>query len=137
MQVAALAGEDDFEGWRRDARTLAIAGVPPGQVTWQVGAAASGLFADMPVVPTDHAAFSVPRAFLALAESAILHRDRERFALLYTLLLRARRQPGLIEDRADPLVRRLIDMAGSVRRDMHKMRAFLRFRETSDAEGPR
>lgn len=137
MQVAALAGEDDFEGWRRDARTLAIAGVPPGQVTWQVGAAASDLFADMPVVPTDHAAFSVPRAFLALAESAILHRDRERFALLYTLLLRARRQPGLIEDRADPLVRRLIDMAGSVRRDMHKMRAFLRFRETSDAEGPR
>ena len=137
MQVAALASEDDFEGWRRDARTLVIAGVPPGQVTWQVGAAAIDLFADKPVALTDHAAFSVPRAFLDLAESAILHRDPERFALLYTLLLRARRHPGLIEDQADPLVRRLTRMSGSVRRDMHKMRAFLRFRETSDAEGPR
>ncbi|MBY8826010.1 UdgX family uracil-DNA binding protein [Sphingomonas colocasiae] len=137
MQVAALADEDDFEGWRRDARTLAVAGVPPGQVTWQVGAGAADLFADRPVPPTDQAAFSVPRAFLDLAESAILHRDPERFALLYTLLSRLMNQSGLIEDRADALVRRLTRMAGSVRRDMHKMRAFLRFRETSDTQGPR
>jgi uracil-DNA glycosylase family protein len=57
--------------------------------------------------------------------------------LLYALLTRLRTQPGLIEDRADPLIRRLDHLAGQVRRDIHKMRAFLRFREVSDADGPR
>lgn len=137
MHVAALADEDDFEGWRRDARTLAIAGVLPEAVTWQVGAEPADLFADTPVTPMARAAFSVPRAFLELAEAAILHRDPERFALLYALLLRLRDRPGSIEDRADPLVRRLAGMAGAVRRDIHKMRAFLRFREAMDDGGRR
>jgi len=137
MRVAALAGEDDFEGWRRDARTLALAGVPADAVVWQVGDVPADLFAELPVVPTGNAAFSVPRPFLDLAETAILHRDPQRFALLYTLLLRLRTQAGLIEGRADPLVRRLEEMAGSVRRDVHKMRAFLRFRELAEADGTR
>jgi DNA polymerase len=34
-----------------------------------------------------------------------------------------------MHDRADPLVRRLDEMAKAVRRDIHKMRAFVRFRE--------
>ncbi len=48
-----------------------------------------------------------------------------------------RRQPRLIEDQADPLIRRLERLAKAVRRDIHKMRAFLRFRETEDDDGPR
>jgi len=137
MRVAALAGEDDFDGWRRDARALALGGVPADAVVWQVGDTAGDLFADMPVTPVERAAFSVPRPFLDLAETAILHRDPHRFALLYTMLLRLRTQPGLIEDRADPLMRRLEEMAKSVRRDIHKMRAFLRFREVADVDGDR
>lgn len=137
MRVASLVGEDDFEGWRRDARTLALAGISPADIVWQVGETPVDLFADIPVTPTAQAAFSVPRPFLELAETAILHRDAERFALLYTLLLRLLSQPGLIEDRADPLIRRLEHMAGSVRRDIHKMRAFLRFREVAEADTTR
>jgi DNA polymerase len=57
--------------------------------------------------------------------------------LLYALLLRLRERPGLLSDGADPLVQRLERMAKAVRRDIHKMRAFLRFREVATAEGPR
>lgn len=67
----------------------------------------------------------------------ICHRDPERFALLYTFLCRLRDNPRAMEDAADPLLRRLELMAKSVRRDMHKMRAFLRFREVEGGEWPR
>ena len=48
-----------------------------------------------------------------------------------------RDDPRLIGDRADPLLRRLEEMAKAVRRDMHKMRAFVRFREVGSADGAR
>ncbi|MBB5686102.1 UdgX family uracil-DNA binding protein [Sphingobium boeckii] len=130
MRSIALADEDDFDGWRQAARALALADMPPDAVIWQVGDAPCDLFAEAgsPMATTE-AAFSVPRPFVDLAKSAILHHDPARFSLLYTLLLRIRDQPGAMQDRADPLLRRLEDMAKSVRRDIHKMRAFLRFRE--------
>jgi DNA polymerase len=54
--------------------------------------------------------------------------------LLYALLLRLLGQPRATEDAADPLVQRLERMAKEVRRDMHKMHAFVRFREV-ETEG--
>src|SRR5205085_11277712 len=97
---------------------------------WIVGEAGGDLFGgeDAPL-PSGGAAFAVPRAFLTLAETAICHSDPERFALLYALLLRIRSTPGALEDEADPLIRRLQTMAKAVRRDIHKMHAFVRFRE--------
>ena len=142
MQIVTLADEDDFDGWRAAARALAADGRPPGEVVWQVGADAPGdLFAPQPAPTPGPVAgaptFAVPRAFITLAETAILHSDPERFALLYALLLRLRSKPGALEDAADPLVQRLERMAKAVRRDIHKMHAFLRFREVESAEGPR
>ena len=142
LRSVALASEDDFDGWRAAARALALADVAPAAVAWQVDGGAADLFAaageaaPLPT-PASDAAFSVPRPFLDLARDAILHCDRERFALLYEMLRRLRGQPGLIQDRADPLLRRLESMAKEVRRDIHKMRAFLRFREVQDDAGSR
>ena len=136
MRVVTLAGEDDFEGWRTAARALAAAGVPPGDIAWQSGAAPD-LFGDEAVLPTAASAFPVPRAFITLAETVICHKDPERFALLYALLLRLRARPRAMEDSADPLLLRLEAMAKAVRRDIHKMHAFLRFREVETGEGPR
>jgi DNA polymerase len=79
----------------------------------------------------------VPRAFIDLARLVACHRDPERFALLYTLLWRLRLQPGMLDDAADPLIRRVEAMGKSVRRDMHKMRAFLRFRAVASDGGER
>ncbi|RYE03201.1 MAG: DUF4130 domain-containing protein [Sphingomonadales bacterium] len=138
MRVIPLAAEDDFEGWRDAARALAGARVPPSDVVWQVGEHPADLFGDEAMLePAAPRAFRVPRAFLDLAQSVILHSDPQRFALLYTLLAGLIEAPRRIEDRADPLVRRLEDMAKQVRRDVHKMRAFVRFREVADDAGAR
>jgi DNA polymerase len=139
MHVAALADEDDLEGWRSAARRLAVAEIGPGQVSWQVGAEPGDLFGGgaeaLPAVSSP--AFTVPRAFLTLAELVICHSDPERFAQLYAMLCRIRDNGSALEDGADPLVQRLERMAREVRRDMHKMHAFVRFRRLEDGEGER
>ena len=129
MRVAQLGSEDDFDGWRMAARALSAARVPADQVVWQVGEQPGDLFGDEAVPEAAAGAFSVPRPFIELAQSVVAHRNPERFALLYRMLVRLREQPGAMADRADPLLRRLEEMAKGVRRDMHKMRAFVRFRE--------
>lgn len=139
MPTVALAAPDDFEGWRDAARPLAAARVPADQVIWQVGDAPADLFAGQEVARelAPSAGFTVSRDFIDLARSAILHCDPERFALLYALLLRLQETPRLMEDHADPAVRRVEGLAKAVRRDIHKMRAFLRFREIDDNGTPR
>ncbi|MGL4314503.1 MAG: UdgX family uracil-DNA binding protein [Sphingomonas sp.] len=134
-----LAQPDDFDGWRDAARGLAAERVPPDEIIWQVGDAPTDLFAGEAVAheAAPSTQLRVPRAFIDLARNAILHREPERFALLYTLLMRLQEQPRLVDDHADPLVRRLELLAKEVRRDIHKMRAFLRFRELASPEGPR
>ncbi|MEA3035350.1 MAG: uracil-DNA glycosylase [Sphingomonadales bacterium] len=112
VRIVRLAGEDDFEGWRQAARALAGAGVPPDHVAWHVGLAGGAS-----PLPASGAPFSVPRAFLTLAETVVRHPDPERFALLYTLLLRLRERPGLLAEGSDPLVRRLERMAKEVRQE--------------------
>ncbi|MDR6787119.1 DNA polymerase [Sphingomonas sp. BE138] len=139
MRAVTLPAPDDMDAWREAARALVADDVPPERVVWQVGAVAEDLFAataNTPApTPPPASPLRVSRAFIALAGDAILHRDPERFALLYTLLWRLRDTPRLVEDHADPLVRRLEGFAKAVRRDIHKMRAFLRFRSVADDDG--
>lgn len=132
MRVAALAAADDFDGWRDAARSLAAQRVAPSEVVWQVGDLPTDLFGDEAIVDSDAPAPRVPRAFLDLARTVAMHADPERFALLYAMLTRLIAEPRLIDDKADPALRRLEDMAKAVRRDIHKMRAFLRFREVAE-----
>lgn len=128
MRTVTLIEPDDFEAWRDAARALVALGTPPDMVIWRAGDA-DDLFATNEPLPQTSASISVPRAFIELARSAICHSAPERFALLYTLLWRLQSQRALINDHADPLVSLLNDLAKSVRRDIHKMRAFVRFRE--------
>ena len=140
MRTVTLSAPDDIDAWRSAARALIADHVAPDRVVWQVGDAPADLFAETPAAgtapaPSPATAFRVPRAFLSLADDAALHRDPQRFALLYTLLWRLRDAPRLTDDHADPLVRRLEELAKAVRRDIHKMRAFLRFRSVEEADG--
>ncbi|MEH3104858.1 MAG: UdgX family uracil-DNA binding protein [Sphingomonas phyllosphaerae] len=141
MRVATLSAPDDMDAWREAARALIAADVPPDRVVWQVGTTAEDLFATAAGSTATPSATTSPlrvsRAFIALASDAILHHDPERFALLYALLWRLRDMPRLVEDHADPLVRRLEGLAKAVRRDIHKMRAFVRFRSVTDDDGDR
>ncbi|WP_070154845.1 UdgX family uracil-DNA binding protein [Sphingobium phenoxybenzoativorans] len=139
MRRIDLQREDDFEEWRDAARALASADVPAHATIWRAGQETDDLFAEAAAVVSGEraAAFFVPRGFVDLARTVVCHSDPQRFALLYGALLRLRRNPAMLEDRADPAVRRLEDMAKAVRRDMHKMRAFVRFREVETDEGSR
>jgi len=138
MRIARVATADDFEGWRNIARDLAAQDVPADQIVWQVGDVPTDLFGASSVSAIGQApAFAVPRSFISLARTAVCHRDPERFALLYALLRRLRADPALIEDQSDPLLQRIDGLARQVRRDIHKMRAFLRFREIGEEEARR
>jgi len=107
-----LKSEDDFAGWRDAARGLAEAAVPPESISWQVEGSGD-LFGSAPGTdpPPPGPSFAVPRAFIELAKAAICHRDPERFALLYAMLLKLRGNREAMEDRADPLLHRIERMA--------------------------
>jgi uracil-DNA glycosylase len=135
MHVITLDSETDFDGWRKAARTLALSGIIPREVTWTVRGTAPELFeAETSVeeafsLKEASGTFNVPAKFVELAKIAILHCSRERFALLYRLLWRLRGQHDLLEVATDPDVAEVSAMAKAVRRDEHKMHAFVRFRE--------
>jgi len=74
----------------------------------------------------------VPRAFIEAAETAILHSDPDRFSFLYRMLLRLKSEPNLMHIASDPDIRRLEAMTKAIRRDIHKMRAFVRFRQVEE-----
>jgi len=129
-RLVRLEREDDFDGWRAAARTLAMAGVRAEDVVWQVGAQSTDLFGTEAPLPEAVApSFAVPKDFITLAGSAVLHSDPQRFSLLYGLLLRVMDEPRVLQDPADRQLRRVTDMQRTIRRDTHKMRAFVRFRE--------
>jgi DNA polymerase len=131
-----LDGPADIQGWRAAARRLVLAEVPPEQVSWSMPGE-EDLFGGSEMPGDVPSKFSVPRSFLDLAESGLLHSDRERFALFYRLLFRLRREPQLMDVSVDADVARAGLLAKNVRRDIHKMHAFVRFREVATEEGSR
>jgi uracil-DNA glycosylase len=127
----ALASQTDFAGWRDAARTLALNGVPSDAILWAVTGDDGDLFAassPLPATPAG-AELRVPREFVERAELVICHAAPDRFAFLYRLLCRLQREPHLLKIASDPDLRRLEDMEKALRRDIHKMRAFVRFRK--------
>lgn len=134
--ISVTLPDADFEAWREKARALLIARMPPQDVNWG-GADAPDLFgaADAPSLET--IAITAPRAFIDVARKAVLHRDPERFALLYRVLWRLQSNRGLMEDAADSDIARIEGLAKAVRRDVHKMHAFVRFREVATEDGAR
>jgi DNA polymerase len=130
MHHITLDTETDFDGWRKAARALALNDIKPSDVSWRVTGDAPELFEPTaPPLEPPHGTFNVPAKFVELADIAILHRNPERFALLYRLLWRLRTHHDLLDIATDPDVAELAAMAKAVRRDEHKMHAFVRFRE--------
>ena len=130
MHHITLDSETDFDGWRKAARALALNDVKPSDVTWNVAGDAPELFEPTaPPLEPPSGTFSVPARFVELAEIAILNRNPERFALLYRLLWRLRCNHDLLDIATDPDVAEVAATAKAVRRDEHKMHAFVRFRE--------
>ncbi|MBA4808039.1 UdgX family uracil-DNA binding protein [Brevundimonas sp.] len=142
MRTAVLASETDFDGWRVAARGMRLAGVNPSEARFRVGGAEGqgGLFEGLsaPTVlpaPFKTEDFTVPAAFVDLAREVILHRAVDRFDLLYRLLWRLVDEPDLMKVISDRDVAEALERAKNVSRAAHKMKAFVRFRQTHDARG--
>jgi len=135
LRRIALKNGADLDGFRLAARRLIAANVHPDQVVFTV--------ADTPDLFGGEATGEAPplrlkRAAAALVEAVVCHRDRERYALLYRLVWRLLHgEPALLEIASVALVHRLALMAHTIRRDLHKMHAFVRFRRLEEASGER
>ncbi|KAA0593815.1 DNA polymerase [Azospirillum lipoferum] len=132
MHRIELKDGADLDGFRRALRGLVALGLEPGEVDWSGGAAPS-LFGDAAPLPADAPPVSLPRAVGDLIGTVVCHRDPERYALLHRLVWRVvRGERDMLDHHADPLVHRLALLDKAVRRDLHKMHAFLRFNEVRD-----
>ena len=139
LRSVTLASEVDLDGFRRACRTLWSEQVAPELVSWRTAHdAEAGLFDAEDAVPTAATGSAPPvnvsAVFMSLCENAILHGDPDRFGLLYRLLWRLQTEAGLRHDPLDADWVRAGQMAQEVRREMHKMKAFVRFRTV--AQGP-
>jgi DNA polymerase len=136
MYRVSIQEPDSFEEFRGAARGLLASEIAPDHVAWESGGVADLFGHASP--PRGAQVFSVPAGYVDLAQDTICHCDQQRFALLYTLLWRlTHREKTLLLIASDPLVHRLRQMQKSVRRDAHKMTAFVRFRQVEDERGER
>jgi probable DNA metabolism protein len=136
----ALDAPDDVEEFWLKAAMLEAAGIEPDQAVFEIAGETPDLFGEPPapsVAREDGPPPAIPPGLRPLLDLALLHRDVERFALAYRLLRRLRRMPHLLSIASDRDVVRVRDLAKAVRRDKHKMTAFVRFRETRGEDGQR
>ena len=130
-----LAFDGRWDGWRAVARDALGAGLAPDAVRWRASADAQDSLFGTEVkrdVESDvhrRPPASVPRAFPSLGADAACHADPARWDLLYRVLWRLTHgERHLLEVYVDDDVHRLQTMAKTVRREAHKLRAFVRFR---------
>jgi DNA polymerase len=128
-----------FEAWRDFARRFASAGVPADSIHWVREGEPSDLFGGAEHLPESlsNAELKVPKAFLELSETVVCHSSPQVFPILYRVLLRLQDNPSLLENPADRDVNALHGFSKEIRRDSHKMKAFVRFKEMPDSTGPR
>src|SRR5438128_6634425 len=126
---AKLAGHTDLAGFRSEARQLLAHQVPPEAVEWHLEPPTedyTSLQSPQSSRPRNVARAAtaiVPASFTRLCEFVVLHRDPERFSLLYRLLWRLVHEPGLRNDPLDPDMQQAQQLAHAVRRDMHQLKA--------------
>jgi DNA polymerase len=137
-----LAGPIDLAGFRSEVRQLLAQQVPPEAVQWQLEVSADGQYAQAESAQASRprnvaraATAIVPASFTRLCEFVVLHRDAQRFQLLYRLLWRLVHEPGLRNDPIDADMLQAQHMAHAVRRDIHKLKANLRLQAVRDAQG--
>ena len=117
LRSISLASAVDFDGFRSACRDLWASQIAPDHVSWHTADDVEGDLFDGDGGTVDGAALAhaptraadddapppvnAPATFMALAESVVLHSDPGRFGLLYRLLWRLQREPGLRHDALD------------------------------------
>jgi DNA polymerase len=137
-----LGADDDSAAFWAAVLPLDAAGIAPERVVFETADAPANLFAGIAATSPQEAVMTASGKMRPLAEDlrshldkVLLHAAPDRFALVYRLLRRQRAAPHLFSIASDMDVSRASAYAKAVRRDMHKMTAFVRFREVPSDDG--
>ncbi|MBC7397297.1 MAG: UdgX family uracil-DNA binding protein [Bdellovibrionales bacterium] len=127
----------DFNEWRQEARKLLRAQVPPPEVVWKSSLSEQNeLFSfskTSSLVPKALNEIRVPAEFISKAKLVYACRSDDTPAFLYRILWRSvYEDSNLFKISIDADVQEFESRYHSVCRDMHKMKAFVRFREVED-----
>lgn len=130
----------DFTAWQTAARATLCNNIPPESCEWIPDTSSTETSACSSVSPLQRSKHKVPRELIPLLRAASCHSNDDRWSLMYSVLWRiSADEPHLLQLRSDPQVARLHKYESAVRRDAHKMKAFVRFREVDKQHpaGPR
>jgi DNA polymerase len=129
MFAVSLPMDADEAAFRAEAKRCLAAGIAPRDVTFRASENAS-LLPPPPEPSQAPPALRVSRAFAQHLTEVACHSASDRFDLLYELVWRmANGEPKVMERTTEFAVNQTLGYARAVRRDIHKMHAFLRFRE--------
>jgi DNA polymerase len=132
--INSIRIENSFQSWRDAARRLLLANIPPSEIVWVSPDVAESLLPAIELPQHDGATPQVPSQFVERAKWVASHHDPNRWGLLYRMLWRLTHgEAHLLEVMVDDGVREFDLMEKAVRRDRHKMTAFVRFRKVQDA----
>jgi DNA polymerase len=125
---AAVRFYPDFDSWLGAAAGELRRGRSPAAAWWQP---------DIECVRERGGAGALSVAFTEQARAASCHSAADRWALLYAIAWRLQNgEPHLMSLAGDADVARLHRYAKAVRRDVHKMKAFVRFRAVPEPAAP-
>ena len=127
----------DFDAWRDAARDALRQGYQPEEIDLQDGLSPHSMDLSFDLetkpngtpFPTPH----VAKRFLEDAALVAAHRSPARWNLLYRVLYRLQQNRDLLKIETDTDVSEMLQLAAQVRRDLHKMHAFVRFRKLTEA----
>jgi DNA polymerase len=127
-----LSNQVDVAGFHSEATRLLARQVPPQEVEWSAAPAVAvgeePVDAARAAIRNRAARAIIPQSFIRMSELVVLHRDADRFDLLYRALWRLVYEPDLKHNFGDLDLARLRQMAQAVRRDIQKMKSRLVFR---------
>lgn len=132
-----LVNVETIGDWRKHARELLKRNISPKHITWQGHGQSALLFDDASflseTVVNDNP--KIPRDFFSLASIAACHRHPDRWAVLYSVAWRlVYEDRRLLEFKIDSEVANLFAKRKAVSRDIHKMKAFVRFQKINASE---
>ncbi len=143
--MARFIRVETFEEWRTTARNLIVTETTPADICWSTRSTQLSLFdnaldeaqpAGKEFAKKQTDALRVPPDFLEVARQVACHTSANRWDLLYRTLWRLTHgEKHLLEITTDDDVYALTQMRKAVSRDVHKLKAFVRFRKVVDDQG--
>jgi len=127
-----------FTAFRKTARELLQQQVAPETILWSDSTTLNLSFEQNNAAQrATEASYFVARTFLDVAQTVACHRDPTKWERLYCILWKLTHgEKYLLHTGLDKDVVQCKRMAQAVRRDCHKMKAFVRFRQINDPTDP-